>query len=308
MTVWVDNSILEATATCHTQVLMRYVFGYCLKEGLKIPNTGKAIHKAHETWFTTWQVEPAIAALEAAYDEWVGPYAADMEPGDDCQKQNVVDIVRQYYTNHPKESFPFEPIVEGIEQVHHAPLVDDIEFFGLIDMPVRAKVVGSLHVCDHKNRFGYINEWWTKKFSLTSQFTGYVWLLQTLYNETVPGVYINAIQVKKLPDPTSTRCKTHKVPMSECRLEHATSQLFISQRTPVAIEKWHGEAVRLAREFKWLKENYVGVEMVQHARDQGRFNGGCTFCDFRKWCRADRVPKLADGMFVIDHWKPWEGC
>jgi hypothetical protein len=120
-------------------------------------------------------------------------------------------------------------------------------------------------------------------------------------------MYINAIEVKKLPDPSTRKCRTHGVPYEQCRLQHANWQLFISTRTPMAIAGWETQAKALAKKFLMLKGAFGSVEMVQYAPDEGRFNGACTFCDFRKWCRADRAPQMVDGLFVVDKWEPWLG-
>ncbi|GAG33484.1 unnamed protein product, partial [marine sediment metagenome] len=245
-----------------------YVFHWTTTGGKLMANVGKAIHTGHQVWFSDWDVGGAMLAFTADYDKLIGAEADGLEPKDPCQRENVYAIVEQYYLTHPKEFYPFEPIVEGIEKVHSAPLVDDVQFFGLVDLPAREKKTNALCVVDHKNRFGYISEWWTKKFSLTSQFSGYIWVLQKMYNEIVPSVYINAIQVQKLPDPTTTRCKTHKVPYKECRLQHATSQMFISSRTPLAIQCWETQAIALARKFKLLKTAFTSVDMVPYAPDE----------------------------------------
>jgi hypothetical protein len=304
--IWIDNSILESVAKCATQAIMRYGFGYTTPEGKKFANAGKLVHECHASYFSNWSAPAAMAVFDARYDALLGDSVDSMDGKDACQKENMRDLVQQYYLTHPQEYFPFEPVVEGIEKVHSSQLAEDVMFFGLVDLPVREKATGALYACDHKNRFGYISEWWTKKFSLTSQFTGYVWVLQQMYGETVPGVYINAIQMQKLPDPTSTKCKTHKVPYEQCRLQHAKAQLFISTRSPVALEKWYVQAKHLAKRYRLLLQAFASVDMVQHAPDEGRFNGACTFCDFRKWCRADRTPQMVEGMFTVDRWAPWE--
>jgi len=308
--IWCDNSILESVAKCSTQVLMRYVFGWGTKGGKIMANAGKAIHKSHEVWFSRWDLTAAMAEFDRYYAAWVEPDAQELEPKDACQKENLRAVVEQYYKNHGQDFFPFEPQVAGMEQVHGSTFGEiegeEVMFFGLIDLPVREKKTGALYACDHKNRFGYINEWWTKKFALTSQFTGYVWLLQKLYNEMVPGVYVNAIQVQKLPDPTTRKCATHKVPYSQCWEQHAKSQLFITTRTPIAIQCWETQARALAARYVRLKKVFQTIQMVQYAPDEGRFSGACVFCDFRKWCRADRPVGMIEGMFINEPWEPWK--
>ena len=56
MTVWVDNSILESVAKCSTQALMSYVFHWATAGNKLVANVGKAIHAAHQVWFSTWHL------------------------------------------------------------------------------------------------------------------------------------------------------------------------------------------------------------------------------------------------------------
>jgi len=306
MVEMVDNSMLGSVARCQTMALMRYVFGYTTSEGMAMANAGTVWHKSNEVWFKTFDIELTMDAFDVEYDKLLGAEQEKMEPKDPKQKQNFRDIAYQYYLAHPPEFFPFEPIPEGIEAVHKFPLIDGVEFFGLIDLPVRERKIGALYVCDHKTRHGYINQWWTNKFGLTSQFSGYIWLLQQLYQETVPGIYINALAVQKLPDATGTKCRIHKVPQKDCRLQHAKWQLFISTRSPQALIDWETDAKLLAAEFLLLKKAFTSVDMVKYAPQRGKFNEACTFCDYKKFCKADRAAHMAESLFTVKHWRPWE--
>lgn len=307
MTEMVDNSMLEAVALCDTKALMQYKFGLVSAGGKVKANIGKAIHSAHHVYFMGWDSGPAMEVFSAQYDRLVSDAeCADMEANDPCIKANVTEILAQYYKTRPKAFFPFTPLVEGMEMVHKVPLADGVEFFGLIDMPVRENSTGALMVCDHKNRFGYINEWWTKAFGIKSQFSGYVWVLQRLFDEAVPGIYINALAIQKIPNPTTTRCKVHKVPYNQCRLQHVTAKLFVVSRGHEMLGQWEADAKALAARWLRLKAACSGVDMVKYMGMQGAFSGGCTFCDYKKFCSAGRSERLIDGLFVESHWRPWE--
>lgn len=306
MTTYVDNSILEAVAKCSTQALMRYHYGYATDEGMNKANAGKVWHSSNEVWFSTWDETAAMVRFDQEYDRLLGEAQQGMEPKDPLQRENLKEIALQYYRAHPQTFWPFEPIVRGIEKVHAAPLMDGVMFFGLVDLPCREKKTGALYVCDHKTRHGYINEWWTKKFALGSQLTGYVWVLEKLYGESVPGVYINALAVQKLPDPTSTRCRVHKRPYKECRLQHANWELFIVGRSPELLAQWEVDAKGLARWWLKLTQAFPTVDMVKYAQMEGTFTGACVFCDFKKFCRAGRAEAMANSLYKIEHWRPWE--
>lgn len=307
MVEMVDNSILSSVALCDTQAIMSYHFGYRTPGGKVKANIGKAIHEAHAVWFSSWDQASAMSTFDAAYDRLVSAEeVAAMEPNDPCIKANVQEILATYYSIRPKSFFPFDPIVEGIEQVHKMPLMEGVEFFGLVDLPVRERATGALMVCDHKNRFGYINDWYTKDFRLKSQFTGYVWVLQRLYDEVVSGVYVNALAVQKLPNNTTTRCRVHKVPYNQCRLEHVDAKLFVVSRPHYLLESWERLAKKYAQRWLELKKMVSGVEMVKYLEDNGTFTGGCTFCEFKKFCASGRSENSV-GKFTVEHWRPWEG-
>ena len=118
-------------------IYLQYIFDYTTKEGKLIANVGKVIHESHQVWFKAWDIDKALIAFDEAYSRLVGVAAEGLEPKDPCQFANVRAIVEQYYLTHGADFFPFNSIEEGIERVHAAPLVDDIMFFGLIDLPVK---------------------------------------------------------------------------------------------------------------------------------------------------------------------------
>ena len=123
--------------------------------------------------------------------------------------------------------------------------------------------------------------------------------------EVVPGAFINAIEMGKLPT-AKKKCPKHKVPYYECRLEHAKFDLFVVHRSPPMMEQWLKDARVEAMSFKALATALPTVDLIGYARQQGVFNNGCTFCDFKDFCAAGRPPEMADGMFVKRRWAPWD--
>jgi len=140
----------------------------------------------------------------------------------------------------------------------------------------------------------------------------YIWLKQQTTDEIVTGAYINAIQLNKLPDVRykqdggEYKCKTHKCVISECRQQHANFALGITTRTPEALADWHKDAVALAKRFKVLTEYFGDRALLPYVPQQGKFNGGCTFCQFKDFCVANRNPDLIESMLVHSPWEPWE--
>jgi len=299
----VDNSRLVATASCSTQALLRYHFGYTSVEEKIAAEAGKGAHKALAAFFKGESVEASIEEFSAYYKAM----AEENVPSTDrLAWVNVADVMQEFFDTHPIDRFPFEPMVEHIETGVQVPLVDDIEFFALIDLPVREKNTGALYPVDHKTT-GKISSWWAKKFRIGSQMTGYVWAMQQKFGEQSPGAFINAIEFSKLPDSTK-KCKVHKVPYIECRKQHMKSDLFIVGRDEYMLTSfWLGQAKMLAKRFFALCQAYPTLEYLQYAPVEGQFNDSCTFCEFKDFCLSGRKPELVEGLYVYKPWEPWEG-
>jgi len=303
----VDNSRLKSVATCDTQAVIEFVLGYQGKEEPAARKCGKDLHSALAHFFRGGTVEESVGVFSNAYSQ----FAKDNVPDDDrLAYGNVVDILDEYLRSHSIDRLPFEPVEGSVETPVTARLTDEVELWGLLDLAVRERNTGGLYVLDHKST-GKISSWWTKQFRLGSQMSTYIWLKQQTTDEVVTGAYINAIEIGKLPDVRfkadggEYKCRTHKTVYSECRRQHAKFELFITSRTPEQLDEWHRDAVALASRFESLTRIFKDVEMIQHAPTQGKFNGGCTFCQFRQFCSAGRRPELVESMLVYQPWEPW---
>lgn len=303
MSYKVDNSRLCAVATCTTKAILRYVHDLASKEEKIARFAGKIMHEALARFYRGMDVALVVVEFEKEYRAT----ADELVPPDDrLAYTNVVDILQEYCETHPPDRLPFTIETEGIEKCVSAYLDDErtIELYCKLDMPVREKATGALHVCDHKTT-GKVSPWWAKKFRLGSQLTGYIWSLAEEYGEVVPGAYINAIEMGKLPD-SSRKCKKHGVPFYECRRQHTKFELFVTSRTPEDLENWRKDAVVLGKRLMVLEQAYgASVELVRFAPQEGKFNDGCTFCEFREFCAAQRLPEFAESMLVKDPWRPW---
>lgn len=299
----VDNSRLAGVATCTTFAVLRYLLNLTSVEEKAPRHCGKVLHDALAKNFAGEDQSVVVDTFEKGYREFA---EENVPPDDRLSFSNVMDILKTYLEKRPVEKLPFVPIKDGIEKVVSFPLDDNGEFEMncKIDLPCREKEIGSLCVCDHKTT-GHVTSWWAKQFRMSSQISGYIWCTAQAYGEVVPMVYINAIQLNKLPD-ASRKCAVHKVPYYECRKEHTKFELFTTQRSPEDLENWRRDAIRLARRLKVLEKAYPGVEYIEYAPMEGKFNGGCTFCEFQNFCFYQRRVELVDSMLVEDVWRPWE--
>lgn len=296
-----DNSRLKATATCSTQCAMHFIYDYVGKEEPAPRRCGADIHRAIAEYVISGDAARAMAVLEGAYARWAGENVA---MDDRLAWENVKVVMEEWLRTHPLDKLPFT--VAGLpEQGIGMALGDGAEFWALVDVPVRERATGALYVCDHKTT-GKITEWWARQFRLGSQMSGYVAALAASTGEAVTGAYINAIEVGKLPV-GSDKCRTHKVPKSECMRAHAKWQMLVTTRSAAALQQWRSDALALAGKFRGLKKVCAaGLGMVQYLPQEGMWNGGCTFCDLRDFCMAGRRPELVEKQLVYAPFRPWE--
>jgi len=307
----VDNSRLTSVATCDTQAVLQYVHGYQAKDEPAPRMGGKVGHESLAHYFNTGDKE---AALKVFWDNYK-PFSDQhqVEDGDMPQWgfRNMYDVLKHYYATHPIERFPFKIVEGSVETAVVAKLTDDIEMWCMLDWLSRENVTAGLYPGDNKFRGAGITHWWLRQFIRGSQLTGYMWAAQQQYGEVVPGAYLNAIDMKKLPDlrykkdGTPYKCKKHGTLVTECRMLHSEHQLKIVTRTPQAIEDWKVEATGFAQKFQRLVRTFPDIGTIEYAGVQGTFNGGCTFCQFKDFCNAGRRPELIEGMLIHAPWEPW---
>jgi hypothetical protein len=296
-----DNSRLGGTASCSSMAATAYVCGYQGRGEPAPRKAGKDTHVSLAEFFKTrGDVEVAMKVFEAEYRAFA---EQNVPPGDRLSWENLEIIMREYYDQHPIERFPFDPIEGSEEQAISAMLTDNVEAWGILDLRSREKTTGARYVVDHKTT-GRITSWWTKQFRLGSQLSQYIWLDAQESGEIVTGAFINAIEFGKLPSGTA-KCYKHKVPKNECMRYHAKWELLITSRSSAAIQSWLNDARALARKFELIGKACTSIEMIQYMPQEGRFNGSCTFCQFRDFCDAGRKPELVEAMLVYAPWEPW---
>lgn len=312
--LWIDNSTFNATASCDTRALLRYVHGWTSQDDSLALRAGTAIHTCLEVYFKTGDRKEALKAFRANYEEW----AAANVPIDGWPVkyafENIRDILKTWMRRHPLEQEPYKVFPDLVE-VGFSFILDEAEqiyFYGRYDAIVEEKASGQLYVLDHKST-GQITSDWAHAFKLSTQMTGYVWAAQQLLGgKRVSGAIINGIQVSKLPDIKHKlngevyKCREHGVGIDECRLTHTKESLAITQRDPHEIDVWKRDAVRLAKKYRRLAAKYPTVESVSEAPQQGKFSGACRFCDFKAYCEVGRPAEIIGTMLKNEPWRAYE--
>lgn len=301
-----SNSLLATVAQCSTRTVLRYVHRR-QAEGESGPLLlGKAWHKAMEVRWSGGTIKAAMKAFRKGYKTWA---LENIDPDDRFQArlswENTRKIVRAYFERFPLSSYPFTVDPNCLEVEFWMPLNKrgDIISRGIIDAgPVVHKQTGSLYNVDHKSSSG-ISPWWLAKFKMDSQSTNYTWATGELTPQPISGFYLNVLEFKLLPGMNNPemKCKdpAHgKVPYRECQPLHVKSQVIMLERGPETVRQWKRDAIRFARRYAELHKEWADLKKVDRIPQEGRFNGGCQYCDFQDFCLVGRPYKMLDKMTV----------
>lgn len=299
----VSNNLLGAVAKCDTMTVLRY--GLMRESPGEAPalRSGSAVHTALEVWWKGGTRKEALVALRKEYKEWA---IENINPEDKYQSrfswENVRAIVGYYLERYPLSSLPFKVDPNLVEVSFAVPLTKsgDVELIGIMDAgPVRdRRNPRRLDGVDHKTTGSIQAPWFLPQFRMGSQMTGYLWAMRQLVPEKVIGMYVNAIQLSKLPgwDTPLKKCRTHGLPYEECQVEHLTTQLILIERTEEQMVAWKRDSIRLARRFQELMELYPKAEQIGKVSQQGKYNGACGFCDYAEFCFAGRPVDRLESM------------
>ncbi|MCG7853678.1 MAG: PD-(D/E)XK nuclease family protein [Methanosarcinaceae archaeon] len=303
----VDNTRLMSIAACTTQAVIRHGLGYSGKGSKIAADVGNAFHAGLMHWFLGEDIGASLCAFEDEYKKLEKEWKEAAEPR--LGLVNARAVFEIWLERHAVDSFPW--IVMEAERTVGVPLEggpDGIEFFMKRDLLVKTKDTGFYYPVDHKST-GRITDWWSKKFRLGSQMTGYMWGTQRQvgFDKPVQGAFINAIELAKLPEPSDKKCATHKVKYSECWKAHAKGELLVVGRTPAKLEIWEKDARMLARRLQAFVDGFKDFELVTLLPQEGMFNDGCTFCEFGEFCKFDRNPAMVETLLQYNPWAPWDG-
>ena len=298
-----DNSLISDFAKCEAHAIIKHTLGRQSRRQKLYADLGNVGHKAMEVHFGGGSRKEVLDRFEEGYDKLIPVGTSPELP--EMEKENLKTILAVYCEKRPPSAFPFEVI--EFETMAKVEIAEGLTFWTKRDMLVRDRQSGMRFPVDHKFRWGAINEWWTKKFRLSSQFSGYIWQTGQQTGEPCEKLMVNALSFGKLPDSTR-KCSTHKVPYIECRREHAAFALLVYSRTAEQLEKWRQDAIFFAKSAETYFKAFGNVEMLRWALRRGTFNESCTFCEFADWCRAGFEPSMMEELTVYDPWKPWEAA
>lgn len=285
----VSNSSICTYNKCSTQALLRYGLNLCIPEKAAAMLAGSVGHSAFEHFFKhNGDVEGACALFTQLYTEH---NIDNLTTEERLKHSNTSTIFRYYLETHPLDSLPFITFPELIEVTRFEALDDngDFVFHLVLDMIVQERATGMVNVLDHKFTHR-LSDWWLSKWKLSPQLTAYIWAARrAIQNTVVHGAYINAIAQGLLPGSTrDAKCSKHGRKYSECRKHHSDFALFTSTRSDYAISEWRNRALNSAKSFKYLVENFASPELLAYVPMDGQEKDACVFCDFNKFCAADR--------------------
>lgn len=288
-----DNSMLECVATCSQRFVLQYILGK--RAGNQGPLVaGRAMHKGLEEYYkdSPW----VIAAVEKCYE---GVDESEFEPRHTCN--NVVDVLSAWLKTYGQKDKTFTPVHHELS--FELPFSGDYIMCGKIDLVVRSKANGTLSPLDFKFS-GQVNAgWWKSQWRLKGQMIDYCWAMRELYAEPVGTAYVYGIKATTLPQP-GRKCKTHGVDFAECRDLHLVVEVVDVYYDEQQILDWKQTTQALFQRVEMLKEVYSDGA-PWNANQEGRFNGGCTFCEFQQWCAAGRPESWIEGWIDAEK-EPWK--
>jgi PD-(D/E)XK nuclease superfamily len=313
----VDNSILSATAKCHTYAFVRYALGLD-KRGEALPlAAGSAFHTGMELWLGGASVAKASREMMRQYEPAVQSYleVAELDHLSSDDARFEPEWVSSIFTAHLQkleERFPFKVLKASMEKPVATPFpvkeLGEVLYVARLDALVRKWEAGGVWSFDHKST-RKITDWWEDKQKTSSQWSGQVWIGRQHGQENLEGVIVHAVELPN-PHTSDRKCREHGVPYTECTVRHATYSYIYITRSEAEMDAWLTTAQQLTREYAGLKymAKRHGLAAIEKIEMQGRFNDGCTFCSMKEWCRLGRntSPHAIRAAFVESVWDPRE--
>lgn len=325
-----DNSVLRSLATCTTQAILRHVHdlrstddedafaaraGTAIHEGLAVYLRGNRLPDgtaaSPESVLLDGYGDPSAGrhASYAGYRAWAdGAIDPDRDWMARFATENVRRVLAAWIAAHPMIALPFTvPDPALIEVGFTVPLDDhgDIVLSGRLDGFVLDHE-GHWRVLENKTT-GRVTEKYITRFDLDSQASTYLYaaLKHVVGAPHVEGLFLNVIELSKLPDSTRA-CKTHGVAYRECSGLHLKAQIALITRDDRALEAWRTNAMHLVARFRQLTADYADLATtIQSAPQEGTFTGACQYCQFSPYCRAGRPTFAMSDFLTKDAWRPF---
>lgn len=306
----VDNSALSSYYGCTTAAWLRYLQGYTGAEDSAALKAGSAAHKAREVYYKTSSVSDAMLAFMDSYYAWAGQHVV----GDDrLSYANTFAVVQEYLRS-------LEPLGEGrykgsllaypdpanqIEIADCLPLDEADGIYYAIRMDGFGQYSTGYAIEEFKTT-GMINAMWKNKWKLASQLTGYLWGARQLFEGPVLGVFVQGLELAKLPTDENRKCSKHGQKYKDCRLQHAKWETVgLLERSEPLIEGWKADALAGARKMRELLTLAPELGDVQVLAQEGQFNNGCQWCQFIEMCEMGRQPHLIAANLKQEWWSPF---
>ena len=290
----VSNNTLATVAKCSTATVLRY--GLMRESANEAPalKAGSAVHTCLEVWWRGGTRKEALVAFRKEYKQWA---EENIDPDDKWKGnyswENMRKLMGFVLARYPLEVLPFKVDPTMVEVSFAVPLTKkgDVELIGIMDAAnVRMHRTRKLAGVDHKTTKAINAPWFLPQFRMGSQMTGYLWASREMTPEPVIGIYVNAIQLGKLPylSNPERKCAEHGMEVQDCWAEHVNVQLILIERTAEQITSWKRDAIRLAYRYMDLLEDYPTPDHLPKVPQEGKYNGSCTMCDYQEFCFAGR--------------------
>jgi hypothetical protein len=268
---------------------------------------GQAGHEALATWLEQGEAEAQIQ-YSWAWNRLVEPALAVLRDDDPERARlayhRTARIVSTWMDDRPKESWPLV-VQPGHTELPVSHVFGEwrglrVVFVALLDALGKRRT-GGLWSIDHKFRKS-ITDWWKEKNEDASQFTGQLWL-GAKWDLPLAGVWVNAIEIPPAKV-SKSKCREHGVPYTECDTTHVRHVLFPVTRSRIEIAAWYQTMLTWVQRWMRLRTAITTLDDISRVPMEGRFNGSCTFCGFRLWCRAGRPVGGRGDWFVSQTWDP----
>ena len=345
--VFLDNSRAEIIATCQTLGYVKVI------EQLKRPHdfakipmkVGTAFHRGLEEYIKTRDMYPALSALTESLTENVQPQLDRLDeicksPIKIAEHQITTtqkNYPRRYNTDrmrrlfhqwmraNPLESFQLNLDKTTTEVRFCVPVyVNDKNSymdiwlcgqFDILGINLENQLVGK----DLKT-MGWLKPGAKNEYHSSTQLIGYTYAMKQLlktqyYAETVGDFEVFALEI---PDTRSDqRCKTHKIPGTQCDLQHAkTERISNIKFSDDIIEGWKKTFRDVACTYNYLNDmhNYTDndTDLKSMLETDGMFRKGgfdriCTSCNLNSFCYKDnRDFANLRALSVKESWFPYE--
>lgn len=319
--ILVDNTLLAAEAKCQTAATIRHIYERSTVDESVTLVSGQAIHKGLEAFFKGASAADALWAYEAFYKPWwerasrledvIRLLGGDAKVATDRRSyENVRLVLQQWFATHDRASIPFTADVASVEASFEVPLIPDegIWYTGTPDIGRVVTGDGSVWAVDHKSTGRMTNEW-RRNFRTSGQVSGYLWGLQQVYGERYTGMFINAIELTKVPQSTR-KCSDHGVAYAECGILHCQSDLLPVQRTEEELARWKQTAMMLARRYVGRLETVQAhpelsvTQVIAGVAQEGKVTGACGYCEHYDWCGSGQAEWLFEARYAHKPWDP----